>query len=224
MISFKEISILLIYSGMIGCAHEVYTNSPNYSRIDGWLHGKIDSTGLGVYGSPAANRALSNGRDEVKNKICYGREVYFRPISPNTTVVHNISTTDIGYGNSYSSGSSRKVTIAKGYSFICGDADISTKTFLFDPENLTCKELDSFSPGEKRIVGVKNASDTQHCEQYKGWYRVFNANQNPIDLFFGKEGEETCNILIKEFVNSDAQESNRFLLKKLTKCKVQPNS
>src|SRR5690606_28271843 len=157
---------------------------PDYNVIDGWTSGFIDSVGLGMYGSAAANAALSLGRDEVKNKHCAGRSVEFYPVAPSKAIVHSITSTDMGYGSRISSGTSSEVVTARGYTFVCEDSDIKSETYILDDRKMVCKEIKNFAPGDQRISGVKGHADTSHCNQYPGWYRVFNSAQNPHDLFF----------------------------------------
>jgi hypothetical protein len=179
---------------------------------------------MGMYGSPAANGALRNGREEIQRKHCSGRNVEFSPVSPSTVTVHSINSTDMGYGNTLTTGSSSEVTVVRGYTFVCEDSDIKSKTYILDDKKMVCKEILKFAPGEQRIAGVKNNPETKHCNHYPGWYRVFNSAQNPHDLFFNVEGKVTCDKLLEELADEDSANVNRFLLKKLTKCDKKPTS
>ena len=67
-----------------GCAHEITVQPADFSRIEAGF--KVKSIQRpGVYGSPAANRALMNGID-VKTMTCKGRQVYFQAIAIKQTV------------------------------------------------------------------------------------------------------------------------------------------
>lgn len=211
-------------TSLISCAHQIDLAPANYDVIDGWSSGFIDSVGFGMYGSPAANAALRNGQKEVKSKICPRRNVEFFAVSPSKMTVHSLNSMDLGYGSSITTGSSSEITIARGYNFVCEDGDIKTKTLIFDDQKMVCKEIQKFAPGELRIERLKINPDTKHCKIYPGWYRVFNSNQNPHDLFFGDEGKKSCEKLLGELAQDNSVNVNRFLLKKISNCEQKPST
>ena len=214
-----------------GCVHKIKTLPDDYSRLNGHKYGRIISTGAGMDGSPFANAALSNGKDEVKSEICPNRRVEFTPIVSGSYTSHNTSAYKI-FDRTVLSGTSQKKSIVSAIDFTCWDNDEPPyPTYYMSAEKVKCLKHPAGIIGNKRLKTTLSSSNADSCPDYPGWFRSEIGDGKTAEVFYGPKGLSLCEKFLDEILNNNQSLSslsdsslNIFFRKKYMSCARSPKS